>query len=125
MARNKKQQFYYRFNYDGVKKKMIVKKANNCYIESTDGAKLIDTTMGSGAQIIGHNNSLIKKISEQIKNGTIYTVPNCHTEKVNYYLKKPDLINEQLKQVNKTIDELRSSTSSSKEASNILLSYLG
>ncbi|MDA9726490.1 lipid-A-disaccharide synthase [Candidatus Pelagibacter sp.] len=44
---------------------------------------------------------------------------------VNYYLKKPDLINEQLKQVNKTIDELRSSTSSSKEASNILLSYLG
>ena len=67
---------------------MIVKKANNCYIESTDGAKLIDTTMGSGAQIIGHNNSLIKKISEQIKNGTIYTVPNCHTEKVNYYLKK-------------------------------------
>ena len=44
---------------------------------------------------------------------------------VNYYLKKPDLINKQLKQVNKTIDELRSSTSSSKEASNVLLSYLG
>ncbi len=44
--------------------------------------------------------------------------------KVNYFLKKPDLINEQLKQVNKTIEQLRSTTSSSNEASNVLLSYL-
>ena len=36
----------------------------------------------------------------------------------------PELINEQLKQVNKTIEELRSNTSSSNEASNVLLSYL-
>ncbi len=43
---------------------------------------------------------------------------------VNYLLKKPELINEQLKQVNKTIQELRSTTSSSNEASNVLLSYL-
>ena len=43
---------------------------------------------------------------------------------VNYFLKKPDLINEQLKQVNKTIEQLRSTTSSSNEASNVLLSYL-
>ena len=43
---------------------------------------------------------------------------------VNYLLKKPDLINTQLKQVNKTIDELKSTTSSSSEASNVLLSYL-
>ncbi len=43
---------------------------------------------------------------------------------VNYLLKKPELINEQLKQVNKTIKELRSITSSSNEASNVLLSYL-
>ena len=43
---------------------------------------------------------------------------------VNYLLKKPEIINEQLKQVNKTIKELRSKTSSSNEASNILLSYL-
>ena len=43
---------------------------------------------------------------------------------VNYLLKKPELINEQLKQVNKTIEELRSNTSSSNEASNVLLSYL-
>ncbi len=43
---------------------------------------------------------------------------------VKYLLKKPELINEQLKQVNKTINELRSNTSSSNEASNVLLSYL-
>jgi len=43
---------------------------------------------------------------------------------VNYLLKKPELISEQLKQVNKTIEELRSNTSSSNEASNVLLSYL-
>lgn len=67
---------------------MIIEKANKCYITDTDGNTYIDTTMGSGAQIIGHNNELIKKISEQIKRGTIYTIPNCHTEKVNSYLKK-------------------------------------
>ena len=43
---------------------------------------------------------------------------------VNYLLKKPEHINEQLKQVDKTIKELRSNTSSSNEASNVLLSYL-
>ncbi len=43
---------------------------------------------------------------------------------VNYLLKKPELINEQLNQVNKTIKELTSTTSSSNEASNVLLSYL-
>ena len=43
---------------------------------------------------------------------------------VNYLLKKPELLNEQLKQVKKTIDKLSSTTSSSKEASNVLLSYL-
>ncbi len=43
---------------------------------------------------------------------------------VNYLLKKPELINEQLKQVSKTVHGLKSTTSSSNEASNILLSYL-
>ncbi len=43
---------------------------------------------------------------------------------VNYLLSKPEHINEQLKLVNKTIEELRSTTSSSNEAANILLSYL-
>ena len=43
---------------------------------------------------------------------------------VNYLLRKPELINDQIKKVNKTIEELRSTTSSSNEAANILLSYL-
>jgi glutamate-1-semialdehyde 2,1-aminomutase len=67
---------------------MIIKKANKCYVETIEGTKLIDTTMGSGSQIIGHNNPLIRKIAKQIEKGTIYTVPNSHTSKVNHYLKK-------------------------------------
>ena len=43
---------------------------------------------------------------------------------VNYLLKKPELIKQQLKQVNKTVMELKSTTSSSNEVSNVLLSYL-
>ena len=43
---------------------------------------------------------------------------------VNYLLKKPDLINQQLKQVNYSIEKLTSKTSSSNEASKVLLSYL-
>ena len=43
---------------------------------------------------------------------------------VNYLLKKPEVINEQLKNVNRTIENLRSTTSSSIEASKVLLSYL-
>lgn len=67
---------------------MVIKKAYGCYIENQEGNKFIDTSMGSGAQIIGHNNKLIKKIAKQIKKGTIYTIPNPHTDKVNFYLKK-------------------------------------
>ena len=43
---------------------------------------------------------------------------------VNYLLKNQEIINEQLYHVNKTIKELTSTTSSSREASNVLLSYL-
>ena len=73
---------------------MIVKKAYKCYIENDKGAKFIDTTMGSGVQIIGHNNPLIREMGKQIERGTIYTIPNCHTDEVNSYLKEhinPDL----------------------------------
>ena len=67
---------------------MEIKTANACYVIDVHGNSYIDTTMGSGAQIIGHNNKLIKKILQQIEKGTIYTIPNCHTRQVNYYLKK-------------------------------------
>jgi len=67
---------------------MIVKRADKCYIENDQGIKLIDTTMGSGAQIIGHNNPLIKEAIKQVESGTIYTIPNSHIAGVNSYLKK-------------------------------------
>lgn len=73
---------------------MEVKTANKCYVTDTKGNTYIDTSMGSGSQIIGHNNPLIREMGEQIKRGTIYTIPNCHTDKVNSYLKEhinPDL----------------------------------
>ena len=43
---------------------------------------------------------------------------------VYYFLKKPELINEQLVNVKETINKLTSKTSSSNEASKVLLSYL-
>ncbi len=52
----------------------------------------------------------------------------CNSEEifrtVYYFLNKPEIINDQLTEVKKTIKELTSSTSSSKEACNVLLSYL-
>tara|TARA_R100000329_G_scaffold50750_1_gene46881 strand:- start:3394 stop:4503 length:1110 start_codon:yes stop_codon:yes gene_type:complete len=67
---------------------MVIKKAKGCYIFDSNGNQYIDTTMGSGAQIIGHNNELIRKTFHQVKKGTIYTIPNHHTDKVNKRLKK-------------------------------------
>ena len=55
-------------------KVMVIKKAKGCYIFDSNGNQYIDTTMGSGAQIIGHNNELIRRTFQQIKKGTI---KNC------------------------------------------------
>ncbi len=75
---------------------MEIKTANGCYITDSNGNKYIDTTMGSGAQLIGHGNILSLKIAKQVERGTIYTVPNSYTNEVNGYLKyiNPDLHNQ-------------------------------
>ena len=41
-----------------------------------------------------------------------------------YFLKNPDLIRKQLNEINNTLKEIKSKTSSSDEASNVILSYL-
>ena len=41
-----------------------------------------------------------------------------------YFLKNPDLISKQLNEINNTLKEIKSKTSSSDEASNVILSYL-
>ena len=41
-----------------------------------------------------------------------------------YFLKNPDLISKQLNEINDTLKEIKSKTSSSDEASNVILSYL-
>tara|TARA_Y100000591_G_scaffold68903_1_gene57109 strand:- start:3336 stop:4466 length:1131 start_codon:yes stop_codon:yes gene_type:complete len=73
---------------------MEIEAAHGCYITDRSGNTYIDTTMGSGAQLIGHGNPLSLKIAKQIEKGTIYTIPNSYTHEVNSYLKKyinPDL----------------------------------
>ena len=46
---------------------MVIKKAIGCYIYDSRGKRYIDTTMGSGTQIIGHNNQLVRKTINQVK----------------------------------------------------------
>ena len=73
---------------------MEIKTANGCYVTDSEGIDYIDTTMGSGVQLIGHGNLLSRKIAKQVEKGTIYTIPNSYTHEVNSYLKKhinPDL----------------------------------
>ena len=43
---------------------------------------------------------------------------------INYLLKKPDLVKNQLLEINKTLNEIKSSTSSTDQASKVVLSYL-
>ena len=62
---------------------VTIKKAWKCYIQDINNNIYIDTTMGSGSQLIGHGNKLLKKVYKQLNNGTIYTIPNIHTNKVN------------------------------------------
>ena len=50
--------------------------------------------------------------------------PNEIFKTVYYFLKKPELIDRQLLNIRSTINNLKSSTSSSEEASKILLSYI-
>ena len=66
---------------------MVIQSAKHCYIKDEFNNKFIDTSMGSGAQILGHGNALSKKVAKQIKRGTIYTIPNIHIERVNFLLK--------------------------------------
>ena len=50
--------------------------------------------------------------------------PNEIFNSVYYYLKKPELMQKQLSEIKLIINEIKSSTSSSEEASKILLNYL-
>lgn len=76
---------------------MEIETADGCYVRDSNGNTYIDTTMGSGAQLIGHGNPLSLKIARQIEKGTIYTIPNYYTREVNSHLKNyinPDLHDE-------------------------------
>ena len=50
--------------------------------------------------------------------------PNEIYKTFHYFMKKPNLIKEQMSIVKNTIDDLKSSTSASDQASKVILSYL-
>ena len=52
----------------------------------------------------------------------IWILTRC--SKINYFLKKPDLIKKQINDCNKTLEGIRSKSSSSSEAASILGNYL-
>jgi len=66
---------------------MIITRAQDAYIVDEHNHKYIDTSMGSGSQIIGHGNILSQQIAKQINHGTIYSIPNHHTKIVSRLLK--------------------------------------
>ena len=68
--------------------------------------------------------NLNKKRNTGVNDNVLTTNPDEIFKSVYYFLKKPDSIEKQLLEVKSAINNLKSSTSSSDEASKILLSYL-
>ena len=120
-------------------KKMNIKENNfNFVFHSTDKFKnllldLLNKQNISNAEVISNDRIKIKfaNMINIINNKEI--IPeliqkDCNSEEifksVYYYLKKPELIDKQLSDVKFTLNNLKSSSSSSEEASKILLNYL-
>ena len=56
---------------------LLIKKSYGCYLEDVNGKIFIDTTLGSGTHILGHNSLIINDaIKQQIDNGILYTTAN-------------------------------------------------
>ena len=67
--------------------------------------------------IINNKEVIPELIQSECNSDEIYRV-------VNYLLKKPELVKNQLFEINKTLNEIKSSTSSTDQASKVVLSYL-
>jgi glutamate-1-semialdehyde 2,1-aminomutase len=56
---------------------LLIKKSYGCYLEDVNGKTFIDTTLGSGTHILGHNSPIINDaIKQQLDNGILYTTAN-------------------------------------------------
>jgi glutamate-1-semialdehyde 2,1-aminomutase len=69
--------------YEQTANKIYIKKSKACYITDYDNNTYIDTAMGGGSFLLGHNhkqfNKALKKYSH---NGSLYTLPNFYTHKI-------------------------------------------
>lgn len=63
--------------------KFHAQRAYGPFIEDVGGDKYIDTALGAGTHILGHAHPIVvDAISRQVKEGTLFAVPNIHTYEV-------------------------------------------
>ena len=90
------------------------------------GCGLIGSSIFKGLKKVGSIKKIItydkdKSVNEIIKKDKL---SDEIFKSVYYFLKKPDLIANQKQEIKKTLETLTSPSSSSEEASNIILSYI-
>lgn len=65
----------------------FITKAKGCFLEDEKGNRYIDVTLGAGTHILGHVHPIIvEAIERQVKNGTLYILPNQHSYEVINFL---------------------------------------
>lgn len=68
--------------------KLYIKESFNCYLRDYDNNIYIDTAMGGGSLILGHSHNLVNKaIKQQLKDGTLYTIPSFKAHELAELLK--------------------------------------
>ena len=78
---------------------------------------LLNINFVNMVNIINNKEVIPELIQKECNSDEIYRA-------INYLLKKPDLVKNQLIEINKTLNEIKSSTSSTDQASKVVLSYL-
>ena len=94
---------------------IIIYKMN--YFNYLLAKSLLNIKFINMVNIINNKEIIPELIQKECNSDEIYRT-------VNYFLKKPDLIKNQLFEINKTLNEIKSSTSSTDQASKVVLSYL-
>ena len=94
---------------------IIIYKMN--YFNYLLAKSLLNIKFINMVNIINNKEIIPELIQKECNSDEIYRT-------VNYFLKKPDLIRNQLFEINKTLNEIKSSTSSTDQASKVVLSYL-
>ena len=94
---------------------IIIYKMN--YFNYLLAKSLLNIKFVNMVNIINNKEIIPELIQKECNSDEIYRT-------VNYFLKKTDLIKNQLFEINKTLNEIKSPTSSTDQASKVVLSYL-